>query len=185
MVDYRKRRVLTVMKLLYFVVYIDQRKIHMLLSIPYMPTSIEYSCYTNVSAGMGFLTSISQHLHESLLSEVKLSPIYSILIDEPIDRTCEPHLIVYIYYLRGTGQSAPYIKLVELMPLSRRSSEVMFNCVQELLGRCGLDLMKLVAIVTDGAPCMTSAHREVVACRIVWTLNVCCPPCRLPEPIAW
>jgi hypothetical protein len=56
---------------------------------------------------MGFLSFISQHLHESLLSEVKLSHVYSILIDESTDRTCEPHLIVYICYLGRAGKFAP------------------------------------------------------------------------------
>jgi hypothetical protein len=121
MVDREKGRILTLMKLLYFVVYndqpllnyIDQCKIHTLLSTPDMPASVEYSSYTNVTAGMGFLSSISQH--ESLLSEIKLSPVYSILIDESTDRTCEPHLIVYICYLGGAGKFAPCIKFVELI----------------------------------------------------------------------
>jgi hypothetical protein len=115
MVDREKGRILTIMKLLYFVVYndqpllnyVDQCKIHTLLSTPDMPASVDYSSYTNVTAGIGFLSSISQHLHESLLSEVKLSHVYSILIDESTDRTCEPHLIVYICYLGRAGKFAP------------------------------------------------------------------------------
>jgi hypothetical protein len=39
---------------------------------------------------------------------------------------------------------------------------VMFTCIQELLRKCGLDLMKLVAIAIDGAACMTGAHQGVV-----------------------
>jgi hypothetical protein len=94
----------------------------------------------------------------SLLSKVNLSPIYSILIDESTDRTCEPHLLVYICYLGEAGQFASCMKFVELMPLSRETDEMMFNCVQELLKKCGLDLMKLIAIATDGDPCMIGAH---------------------------
>jgi hypothetical protein len=87
MVDREEGRIFTCIKLLYFVVhndqpllyYFDPCKIHMLLSTRDMPASIEYSSYTNATAEMGFLSFISQHLHESLLSKVKLSLVYSIL----------------------------------------------------------------------------------------------------------
>ena len=113
MVDREKARILTVMILLYFVVYndlpllqyVEQCRIHALLSTSDMPASAEYSSYTNVTSRMGFLNAIFEHLRESLLSEVKLSPCYSILIDESIDRTCESHLIVYLCYLKKGGVS--------------------------------------------------------------------------------
>jgi hypothetical protein len=104
---------------------------------------------------MEFLSFISQHLCKSLLSEIKLNHVYSILIDKSIERKCEPHLIDYICYLEETSQSTPCFKFIELMLLSRRTGEVMFNSIQELLKRCGLDLMKFVAIATNGALCMT------------------------------
>jgi hypothetical protein len=55
------------------------------------------------------------------------------------------------------------------MPLSRGTGEVIFNCVQELLKKCKLNLIKLVAIATDGAACVTGAHQGVVArlCTVV------------------
>ena len=171
MVDYEKARILTVMKSLYFIVYndlpllqyVEQCRIHALLSTPNMPASAEYSSYTNVTAGMGFLSAIFEHLRESLLSEVKLSPCYSILIDESTDKTCEPHLIVYLCYLKKSGEGVLCIKFIELMPLSRGTGEIMFNSIRDLLRRCRLDFKKLVAIATDGAPCMTSVHQGVVA----------------------
>ena len=171
MVDREKARILIVMKLLCFVVYndlpllqyVEQCRIHALLSTPDMPASAEYSSYTNVTVGMGFLNTISEHLRESLLSEVKLSPCYSILIDESTDRTCESYLIVYLCYLKKGGEGVPYIKFIELMPLSRGTGEVMFNSIRDLLRRCKLDLKKLVAIATDGAPYMTGVHQGVVA----------------------
>ena len=49
------------------------------------------------------------------------------------------------------------------MPPSRRSGEVVFNSNQDFLRRCGLDLKKLVAIATNGVPCMTNVHQGVVA----------------------
>ena len=92
-----------------------------------MLATMEYSSYINITTRMGFF---NEHLRESLLSEVKLSPCYSILIDESIDRTYEPHLIeLYLCYLRKGGQGAPCIKFIELMLLSRRSEEVMVNSV--------------------------------------------------------
>jgi hypothetical protein len=57
MVDREKEIILRVMKLLYFVVgndqpllaYVDQYKIQIHLTIPNMPSSFEYSSYTNVT----------------------------------------------------------------------------------------------------------------------------------------
>ena len=107
MVDRENSRILIVMKLLFFVVYndlpllhyVEQCKIHMLLSTPDMPANTEYSSHINVTATIDFLDVISQHLSSNLVHEVKCNSMYSILIDESIDRTCEPHLIVYICYL--------------------------------------------------------------------------------------
>ena len=180
MVDHEKVRILTVMKLLYFVVYndlpllqyVEQCRIHALLSTSNMPTTIEYSSYTNVTVGMGFLSAISKHLRKSLLSEVKLSPCYSILNDESTYRTCEPHLIDYLCYLRIGGEGAPCIMFIELMPLSRGTGEVMFNSIQDLLRICRLDLKKLVAIAIDGAHCMTCVHQGVVAQLCVLVLHL-------------
>jgi hypothetical protein len=86
MVDREKERILTIMKLLYFVVgndhpllaYVDQCKIHMHLTTPNMPSSFEYSSYANVTLTMGFLDAISQNLYLSLIEEVKNNPIYLI-----------------------------------------------------------------------------------------------------------
>ena len=48
----------------------------------------------------------------------------------------------------------------------------MFNSIQDLLRRCRLDLKKLVAIATDGAPCMTGVHQGVVARLRVLVLHL-------------
>jgi hypothetical protein len=171
MVDREKGRILTVMKLLYFVVnndqpllaYVDQCKLHVHLATPNMPSSFEYLSYANVTSAMEFLDAISQNLYLRLIEEVKSSPVYSILIDESTDRTCEPHLIVYVCYMTGGGSGSTCVQFVELMPLSRGTGEVMFQSIKELLERFGFDLLKLVAITTDGAACMTGVHQGVVA----------------------
>ena len=75
MVDHEKARILTVLKLLYFVVnndfpllqYVEQCQIHALLSTPNMLAIVEYSSYTNVTAGMGFLTTIFEHFEKKLI----------------------------------------------------------------------------------------------------------------------
>ncbi|KAG0593808.1 hypothetical protein M758_UG021100 [Ceratodon purpureus] len=170
MVDREKGRILTVMKLLYFVVsndqallaYVDQCKLQMHLATPNMPSSFEYSSYANVTSAMGFLDAISQNLQSGLVEEVKCSPVYSIMIDESTDQTCEPHLIVYVCYLTGAGSGSTCVQFVELMPLARGTGKVMFASIKELLRRLGFDLLKLVAIATDGAACMTGVHQGVV-----------------------
>ena len=85
------------------------------------------------------------------------------MIDESTDQTCEPHLIVYVCYLTGVSSGSTCVQFIELMPLSRGTREVMFQSSKELLEKLGFDLLKLVAIATDGAACMTGVHKGVVA----------------------
>lgn len=67
MVGREKDKIITAMKLLYFVVYSDQPllhyveqcKVHMHFFTPDMHASMEYSHYTNVTAMMGFLDAIA------------------------------------------------------------------------------------------------------------------------------
>ena len=99
----------------------------------------------------------------SLIEEIKSNPVYSILIDESTDRTCEPHLIMYVCYLTCAGSGSTSMQFVELMPLPQETGEVMFQCIKELLEKLGFYLLKLVAIATDGAACITGVHQGVVA----------------------
>ena len=56
-----------------------------------------------MTSAMGLLDAIFQNLYLSLIEEVNNSPVYSILMDESTDRTCEPHLIMYVCYLMDVG----------------------------------------------------------------------------------
>ena len=69
---------------------------------------------------------------------------------------------MYVCYLTDVGSGSTCVQYVELMPLSRRTREIMFQSIKELLERLGFDLLKLVAIATDGAACMTDMHQGVV-----------------------
>ena len=80
---------------------------------------------------MGFFDAISHNLYLILIEEVKSSPVYSILIDESIDRICDPHLIVYVCYLTGAGSSSTCVQFIELMPLSRGTGKFMFQSIKE------------------------------------------------------
>ena len=133
------------------------------LATPNMSSSFEYSSYANVTSLIEFLDAISQNLYLSLIEEVKSNPVYSILIDESSDRIYEPYLIVYVCYLTGVGSGSTCVQFVELMPLSRETGEVMFQSIKEMLKTFGFDLLKLVAITTNGAAYMTGVHKEVKA----------------------
>ena len=92
------------------------------------------------------------------MRRLKVNPVYSILIDESTNRTCEPHLIVYVYYLTDVGSGSTCVQFVELMHLSRETGKIIFQSIKKLLEKLGFDLLKLVAIATDGAACMTGVH---------------------------
>ena len=94
----------------------------------------------------------------SLIEEVKSNPVYSILIDESIDRTCELHLIVYVFCLMGVDFGSTCVQFIELMSLSQGIGKIMFKFFEELLKKFGFDLLKLVAIATNGVACMTGVH---------------------------
>lgn len=75
----------------------------MLLCTPNMSASTEYSLYTNVTSIMGFFDAIYHNLNLLLISDVKCCPIYLILIDESTNQKCEPHFILYVFYLKSVG----------------------------------------------------------------------------------
>ena len=44
------------------------------------------------------------------------------------------------------------------MHLSQETGKIIFQSIKKLLEKLGFDLLKLVAIATDGAACMTGVH---------------------------
>ena len=49
------------------------------------------------------LTTLSDQVQETVVSEVKQSPSFSTMVDEIWDRTTEKHLAIYVRYISSEG----------------------------------------------------------------------------------
>lgn len=183
--DTETARIVTCMKLLYFIVqkdrpisqYEDTCWMHMYLQTPNMPANDDYGSYTSREATYDFLWAISSHLKETNLQEVNLSPVFSLLIDESTDRTLEQHLIVYVCSLARGGMGEPRMHFVELLAVSRGTAEVMYTTLMDLLTAREWPLEKIVALATDGAASMIGSRTGLAARlreRVPALINIHC-----------
>ena len=107
--DMNKERVITTMKLVYWMVQEDLPLskyealclFTMSLHTPNMPKNKEYTSYTNHMAAKEFLFAISQYLEELQTSKMLDSPFFSLMLDESTNRSLEKHLVVYATFLNS------------------------------------------------------------------------------------
>ena len=160
--DANKNKVITTMKLMYFVAkkdlsiatYQDLCDLAIVLEVPHMPKQTEYTSYATRYGGYEFLYAFGKHLVEIQTSNMMCSPYYSLMLDESTDNGLELHLIVYATYLQCGGigpQRTEYMGLIKI--LNGKGRTVYEHLKQLLKDRC-LEERKLVGLATDGASSM-------------------------------
>lgn len=87
----------------------------------------------------------------------------SLAIDSSCDRTDMEQLSVFVRFFDGNTFRE---ELLCLLPLPGRSTgEILFNELTQFFETTGLDVGKIVSVVTDGAPSMVG-HRQGLASRL-------------------
>ncbi|XP_073713752.1 protein FAM200A [Misgurnus anguillicaudatus] len=87
----------------------------------------------------------------------------SLAIDSSCDRTDMEQLSVFARYFDGNKFRE---ELLCLLPLSGRTTgEIIFNELTQFFAKTGLDVAKVVSVVTDGAPSMVG-HRKGLVSRL-------------------
>ncbi|MCO5580716.1 hypothetical protein L7F22_034586 [Adiantum nelumboides] len=147
-----QRRVITCMKLMYFVAREDLacKKYKKLCDLAYaldvesMPVRNDYSSYTNVMAGKDFAFCISEYVHAMQMKEVKQGPFYSLMIDESTDRSVEKHMIVYISFLFGAGLGVFKTQFARLVIVADGTAQTKYDALKKVLAEIGLDVHHMI-----------------------------------------
>ncbi|KAH7306532.1 hypothetical protein KP509_22G017300 [Ceratopteris richardii] len=166
-----QRRIVTCMKVVYFCAvqdiplekYPHECKLLCELDIPNVPFSQEYGAYMNSILGREMVLSIKDHTKKMVMSEIRSSPFYSLLIDESTDRSIKKHLIVYVLYLTNAGKGSTKSAFVELLPMESGNAKDIFETLCKFIEENFVELEKLIAIVIDGASVMTGHKTGVVS----------------------
>lgn len=111
--------------------------------------------YENGKACAIFIKYLSIALKESILTKIKFSKYYSVMIDESTDHSSEKHLIIYVCFMEN---SYPCVTFFELCDVNDESGLGIFEVVKKLLLANGLSLVDCVGFGSDGASSMVGSR---------------------------
>ena len=161
-VDLNKNKVITTMKLMYFIAkkdlsittYQELCDLVVLLEVPNMPKQHDYISYTSRYGGYKFLVAFEKYLLEIQSSNLINFPYYSLMLDESNDNGLELHLIVYVPYLQCGGCGPKETKYMGLLKIPNGKGKTIYEHIKHLLGDQCLNMNKLIGLATVGASSM-------------------------------
>ncbi len=104
---------------------------------------------------------LAEECFSSLLTDLTTAEAMSLAIDSSCDRTDMEQLAVFARFCDGKTFRE---ELLCLLPLpGRTTGEIVFNELMQFLEKNGLDVRKIVSVVTDGAPSMVGPHKGLVS----------------------
>ena len=95
------------------------------------------------------LTTLSDQVKETVVSEVKKSPSFSTMVDEVCDRTTEKHLAICVRYISSEGVVKTSFLSDSAVP--EATAENLTNKIVSELNRHDLDVQKMTGFTSDGA----------------------------------
>ena len=154
MINREYARIITYMKILYFTFQKDKstlsyEDICQLLRDLYTPkihVNDDYGAYTSKYAALEFLWTISEHIRDKLLTQLRGFLGFSLMIDESTDMTLKQHLIMYVCYLTGQGSEVSVTQFVELSSVTAGTLEGIYTAVNEVLNKLHWNRDQLVAV---------------------------------------
>ncbi|KAH7439134.1 hypothetical protein KP509_04G046700 [Ceratopteris richardii] len=132
------------------------------LGMPSMPGLDEYGSYINAVLGREMLLVIRDYVKMQLMSELRASPFYSLLINESTNPTIHKRLIIYILYITTWGKGHVKCDFVELLAVENGTVKCIYDVVTKFLSDNMLDMHKLIAIATNGASVMIMHKTDLV-----------------------
>ena len=103
--------------------------------------------------------SICSVLTESLVSDIKSSPVYSIMLDESTDISVEKKLSICVRYLKLGEPQTIFLCNVDLPD---GFAHTIISKVVEQFDKLGIELSKRTSLATDGAAVMMGRKTGVV-----------------------
>ncbi|MCO5554722.1 hypothetical protein L7F22_008256 [Adiantum nelumboides] len=111
--------------------------------------------YKNDKACAMFVQYISEAILKSQVSRIKMSPFFSLMLDDSTDIGNKQNLIVYVSYLE---QCEPVTKFLGLIELENGTSACMYETCMDFLSKYGLDISKMICFGSDGASSMVGCR---------------------------
>ena len=102
---------------------------------------------------------MSQWVENQVIERVIESPFFSLQLDESTDVEGLCQLLVFVRYI---WNSEPHEDMLLCEPISRSTSQEIFNAVDIYFRTKGLDWLKCIGICTDGARTMCGRNSSVV-----------------------
>ena len=97
----------------------------------------------------------------TLLTDLKNTDAISLAVDSSCDRTDMEQLSVFARFFDGHNFREELLCLLSLP--GRTTGEICFNAIMQFFEKNGLDITKVVSIVTDGAPSMVGRQQGLVS----------------------
>ncbi|KAL3886322.1 hypothetical protein ACJMK2_026324, partial [Sinanodonta woodiana] len=98
-----------------------------------------------------------------MATEVKESPVYSVMLDESTDVSVHQNLIVYVRYLTSlAGSVQPVTQFLGIRQLQTANAESIYLELLGLIQSFGFSLDNLIGVSTDGAAVMLGCKSGVV-----------------------
>ncbi|CAB1329235.1 unnamed protein product [Coregonus sp. 'balchen'] len=104
-----------------------------------------------------------QKIASSLITDLRKTEAFSLAIDSSCDRTDMEQLSVFARFFDGKTFREELLCLISLP--GHTTGEIIFNELTQFFERNGLDVSKIVSVVTDGAPSMVG-HRQGLVSRL-------------------
>lgn len=101
---------------------------------------------------------ISKHLTSDLISEIKQSPTFAIILDESTDVSVTKHLSVCVRYEKS---GKPVTRFLFNTYIRDGKSYTLVNCIADEFEKLGICLSKCTSIAADGAAVMTGKKSGV------------------------
>ena len=127
----------------------------------------KHTHYEHSTSVHEFQSSLKIVIDEDIISDIRESGEFSVLIDEMSDKAMDKTLIIYARYIcRGQVK----VSFLEVVALLDTTSEAIYTALVDTITVKGLDPKNIVSIGTDGASTMTGKHSGVTK-RVEDNLN--------------
>ncbi|XP_052264597.1 E3 SUMO-protein ligase KIAA1586-like isoform X2 [Dreissena polymorpha] len=123
-----------------------------------------HTTYEHSASVDDFQEALSAVIEDELLTKVKTSGKFTLMMDESTDISVHQNLIMYIRCLEfdSLGNAEPVTHFFAIDSLERANAESIHRKVLDTLLKKGIDISKLCGISTDGAAVMTGNKSGVV-----------------------
>eukprot|EP01022_Parablepharisma_sp_SALTPOND_P025842 TRINITY_DN6106_c0_g1_i1.p1 TRINITY_DN6106_c0_g1~~TRINITY_DN6106_c0_g1_i1.p1 ORF type:complete len:806 (-),score=53.06 TRINITY_DN6106_c0_g1_i1:371-2788(-) len=122
---------------------------------------IPKSMYRDQHGYKEFVQLISRVIENKLLSRIRESVAYGLMLDESIDMVQEEHVIIYCKYYDEQMQKFQ-VTFLKLLKVNNSKAITVYTELKKYLRQQNLDLFKAVGICTDGAYNMSGKQSGLI-----------------------